>query len=81
MNRERLIRLGAVLILLVAGWLIGQYHVAPTQNLETGPPDGDFRAWFWEHREVDLIVQVGLLFLGALSITALLPESDEAPPP
>ncbi len=80
MTRERLIRIGVVLALLIGGWLIEQRHEATLEAAETGPPNGDFRAWFWERREMDLFVQIGLLFLGAVSITALLPESHEVPP-
>ncbi|HDQ70888.1 MAG TPA: hypothetical protein ENN19_02195 [Chloroflexi bacterium] len=70
MNRERLIWLGAALLLLLAGLLIGR-QVA---TLSQGEHVAAFRQWFWEHRDLDLGVQVGLIFVGALGIAALLPR-------
>jgi len=42
-----------------------------------------FRQWLWERRSLDLAVQVGLIFVGALGIAALLPKSGPSigPPP
>jgi len=74
MNRERAFWLGAAILLLVAGLLIGQ-QVMP---LSRGDYVAAFRQWFWEHRLLDLGVQVGLIFVGTLGIAALLPrETDE----
>jgi len=39
--------------------------------------EADFRAWFWEHRTLDLAVQVVLIFAGALGIAAILPIEKE----
>ena len=39
--------------------------------------EADFRAWFWEHRTLDLAVQVVLIFAGALGIAAILPIEEE----
>lgn len=36
-----------------------------------------FQVWFWDKRGLDLIVQVLLVFSGALGIAAILPIEDE----
>jgi hypothetical protein len=36
-----------------------------------------FRALFWQARALDLIVQAGLIVVGALGIVALLPTAKE----
>ena len=73
LEREHVAWVGAVVALLVIGLLIGQQFVAP--------PDDDqvasFRQWFWESRSLDLAAQVGLIFVGALGIAALLPRGKE----
>jgi hypothetical protein len=38
-----------------------------------------FREWLWGTRSMDLAVQVGIIFVGALGIAALLPRGDEIP--
>lgn len=40
--------------------------------------DGEqqFRTWLWEQRGADLVVQVLLVFAGALGVTAILPFED-----
>lgn len=64
----------AVLFLLVAGWALfrllnsGDFAI----YVETG-----FRDWFWQYRGLDLVVQVLLVFAGALGIAAILPMEDE----
>ena len=75
MKRELWVWIVAVGVLLLAGWLIGQWTLT-RPGVETASGDA-FRAWFWEQRGLDLAVQVALLFVGALGITALLPEKDE----
>lgn len=44
----------------------------------TSAAEGSFRQWFWESRRLDLVVQVGLIFVGALGITALLPQGTDS---
>jgi hypothetical protein len=41
--------------------------------------DDNMRVWLWENRGLDLIVQVALVFAGALGIAAILPveENDD----
>jgi len=72
MNRERIFWLGAAILLLVVGLLISQQVV-----MSQGEHVAAFRQWFWEHRELDLGVQVGLVFVGALGISALLPREKK----
>jgi hypothetical protein len=38
-----------------------------------------FREWLWGTRSMDLAVQVGIIFVGALGIAALLPRGNEIP--
>jgi hypothetical protein len=40
--------------------------------METG-----FRQWFWDLRSPDLIVQMALVFAGALAIAAILPLEED----
>ncbi len=73
MNREHIAWAGAVVVLLIAGLLIGQQFLAPPDDAQIAP----FRQWFWESRSLDLVAQVGLIFAGALGIAALLPRDKE----
>lgn len=75
MKRERIVWIVIAVLLLLAGWLIEQWALARSDVIAA--PGDAFRAWFWERRGLDLAVQIGLLFVGALAITALLPEKDE----
>ena len=73
MNREHITWIGFLIPLLIAGLLVGRL-------LFTAPEDmaaNSFREWFWENRALDLLVQVGLIFAGALGIAALLPRDKE----
>jgi hypothetical protein len=72
MNRDRFFWLGAAILLLVVGLLISQQVV-----MSQGEHVAAFRQWFWEHRDLDLGVQVGLIFVGALGISALLPREKK----
>lgn len=59
------------IILLLGGLLLGRFFVS-------FPPVSDgFRTLFWEERALDLAVQVGLIFAGALGVAALLPRNRE----
>ena len=77
MSRENLPWLIGALVLLVGGWFASQRLLAafPTNEgtIET------FREWLWGTRSMDLAVQVGIIFVGALGIAALLPRGDEVP--
>jgi len=61
-------------ILLVAGLLVGRWLWTPSDLL----PATSFREWWWDHRQADVAVQMGLLFAGALGIAALMPPETEA---
>ncbi len=61
-----------IVSLLAAGLLL-------FRALNPGPVQDDgqeFRTWLWEQRSADLIVQVLLVFAGALGVTAILPFED-----
>ncbi|MDY6875372.1 MAG: hypothetical protein SWK90_04090 [Chloroflexota bacterium] len=73
MNREPATWVGVVIVLLTASLLIGQHFLAPPEDAQIAP----FRQWFWESRSLDLAAQVGLIFVGALGIAALLPRGKE----
>ncbi len=75
MKRERVALIVAVVVLLFAGWAFARLR--STSEVRAEMPADSFRAWFWERRSIDLAVQIGLLFVGALGITALLPDRDE----
>jgi hypothetical protein len=91
-SREDLGWIGAVVVLLIAGLLVGQRFMDPpqdagaertaerageTQVAENPERASAFRHWLWEKRGLDLAVQVGLIFVGSLGIAALLPRSRE----
>jgi hypothetical protein len=63
------------LLLLAGGWYASQRLLievpASRETRET------FREWLWGTRSLDLVVQVGIIFVGALGIAALLPRGDE----
>ena len=73
MNREHIAWAGTVAVLLIAGLLISRQFLAPPDDAQIAP----FRQWFWESRSLDLAAQVGLIFVGALGIAALLPRDKE----
>ena len=81
MSRERILQIGVIAILLITGLLIGWYFNATPRALPEDAPSATssnaFRAWFWEHRSLDLLVQVMLIFVGALGVAAVLPKHDE----
>lgn len=72
MSRENKILIAFVALLLVAGVVIDQFLVRNGRNTEL--PSAAFREWFWQNRALDLAVQVGLIFVGALGIAAVLPD-------
>jgi len=71
-NRDRAAWIGFAVLLVSAGFLIGRQFVIPPDAVGRS-----FREWFWEHRSLDLVVQVGLIFTGALGVAALLPRDTE----
>ena len=76
MGREDIPWIAVLIVLVVAGFFLGQRFVAPSTSELTPPAEetAAFRAQFWEERGLDLGVQVGLVFVGALGIAALLPR-------
>ena len=76
MNRENLPLVALLLLILVCGLWIGQKVWGDAERGEQGEVEA-FRRWFWDARSLDLLVQAGLVFAGALGISALLPGHDE----
>ncbi len=74
MNLEYLFWSLIVLVLLIGGLLIGQTFWQPS---ETQTNTSSFRHQLWQDRSLDLTVQIGLIFCGALGIAALLPSPSE----
>ncbi len=74
MNLEYLFWSLIVLVLLIGGLIIGQKFWQPD---ETQTNENSFRYRLWYERSLDLAVQVGLIFCGALGIAALLPSPTE----
>jgi hypothetical protein len=72
-RREHATWVGAAVLLLLVGLLAGRQFLPPPDNADIE----SFRQWFWENRSLDLLVQVGLIFTGALAIAALLPWGKE----
>lgn len=62
-------------VLLAIGLMVGRWLWNPSG---VAPPTS-FRTWWWECRELDVAVQVGLVFAGALGIAALMPPDAEEP--
>ena len=77
MSRENLPWLVLAILLLIGGWFASQRLLSPVparqETIET------FREWLWGTRSMDLAVQVGIIFVGALGIAALLPRGNEVP--
>ncbi len=73
---ERFPWLGLVIVLLVGGLAVGRW-LAPSPSIDAGGTDAGFRTWFWERRTLDLLVQIGLIFAGALGVAAILPHPGE----
>ena len=74
MKRYPLIVIVLVTFLLLAGLVI--FRTLNSEALRS-VGDGGFRTWFWEKRGLDLVVQIVLVFAGALGIAAILPAEDE----
>jgi hypothetical protein len=72
-SREVALWAGIVALLLIGGLLLGQSAWTPSEGAE----GMSLRQWMWESRSLDLAVQVGLIFVGALGIAALLPRGRE----
>ncbi len=62
------------IVLLLLGWILFQV-TQPGRAIDPG--ERSFRTWFWEQRALDLAVQIGLVFAGALGIAAILPEEEQ----
>ena len=72
MRIEHPVRLAVTVVLLALGLLVGLLR----------PGDVDLSAStmhrvFWLERRADLVLQLGLMLVGALGIRALLPSADE----
>ncbi|MFU8826944.1 MAG: hypothetical protein ACNA70_05565 [Brevefilum sp.] len=74
MKRSNFIIVMGVVVLLVVGLFLFRALNSP---IPTSSAEEGFRAWFWEKRSLDLLVQVILVFAGALGIAALLPGEDQ----
>ncbi len=74
MNRRTIFTILVIIVLLSVGWFL--FRFMNSDVLMTVEEEG-FRAWLWQKRGLDLVVQVVLVFAGALGITAILPVEDE----
>jgi uncharacterized BrkB/YihY/UPF0761 family membrane protein len=75
MKKNTLLLVVSTVILLLVGWLF--FQLLNQQGAPIFPSNTGFREWFWEMRSLDLVVQVLLVFAGALGIAAILPVEDE----
>jgi multisubunit Na+/H+ antiporter MnhB subunit len=73
MKRSWVISIALILILVSLGWIAFRW-LNPDLPVES---DENFRNWLWYHRNFDMVVQVLLMFSGALGISALLPVEDK----
>jgi hypothetical protein len=62
----------AIVLLLFLGWAAFRLLNPGLARVESP----GFREWFWEIRSLDLLVQMALIFAGALGIAAILPVED-----
>ena len=63
-----------VIFLLIVGW--GLFVLLNPGGIKLGSVS-NFQTWFWERRGLDLVVQVLLVFSGALGIAAILPPEED----
>lgn len=80
MSRERILQIGGVAVLLITGMLVGWYFRTAPDDTVPVAASNVFREWFWEQRSLDLLVQVMLIFVGALGVAAVLPKHNEPSP-
>jgi hypothetical protein len=69
---ERLVRVLVLMVILGLGALLAHLRPSPEAAHQLG-----FEPSLWLTRRGDLMIQLGLLLVGALGIRALLPSSDE----
>jgi len=74
MKRSKSIMVVFVLFIVATGGALFMLLNKDVVSTDTLP---SFQAWLWERRGLDLIVQVLLVFSGALGIAAILPIEDE----
>lgn len=74
MRRSTRILLILMFFVIISGWVLFMLLNKDGQSTDTL---STFQAWFWDKRGLDLIVQVMLVFSGALGIAAILPIEDE----
>ena len=72
-DRRLLLGMIGVILLLLLGWLAYQVWGIDASSVQN---DG-FRDWMWRERRFDLLVQMALVFAGALSIAAILPVKED----
>ena len=76
MKSERVAGFFLVLLTLGGGLILGRWlGASPEHVLPAGTES--FRTWFWSNRSIDLAVQVGLIFAGALGVAAVLPPLQD----
>jgi multisubunit Na+/H+ antiporter MnhB subunit len=80
MNRERALQFAVIVLLLIAGMLVGWHFSITPADTPTTAAGNAFREGFWEQRGLDLLVQVTLIFVGALGVAAVLPKHGEPHP-
>ena len=73
MKRSRNLMIIFVLFIFAIGWVL---FMLLNKDVESTGSLTSFQAWLWDQRGLDLIVQVMLVFSGALGIAAILPIED-----
>jgi CHASE3 domain sensor protein len=67
-------------ILIIFGLLLlfsgGALFLLLNRNTQSAETMTTFQSWLWQKRGLDLVVQVLLVFSGALGIAAILPDEE-----
>lgn len=74
MKRSTNVLIITVIFLLTMGWVL--FVLINPEGMKLAS-DSDLQIWYWERRGLDLIVQVLLVFAGALGIAAILPMEED----
>lgn len=73
--KDKLTSLAGILViisLMTIGWIL----FTQINNVQYQIRTDLFRVWFWDQRVLDIIVQITLMFAGALGISAILPSEE-----
>lgn len=70
LTRDHYLGLILLTVLMALGWALFQWLNQGYSSAD----ESSFPLWFWSQRDFDLVLQIGLIFAGALGISAILPQ-------